>query len=302
MDKLRKFFHLLFNKPTVLGLLLIDRIAFLLSDKTLIKLKFRLYLGYWIDLDNPKTFCEKLQWLKLHNRKSIYTKMVDKISVKDYVSSIIGSEYIIPTIATFDSVEEIDWNVLPNQFVIKCAHDSGGIVVCKDKSHLDIEASKRKIKWGLNRRYYYQNREWPYKNVPRRILAEQYINDDCFNELFDYKFYCFDGKPMYCQVIRDRFTNETIDFYDMDWNHLPFVGLNQSASNGLISVEKPDALPTMIDICSKLSSNIPFVRIDLYYVKGMVYFGEITFFPASGFGSFTPEEWNSKLGKLINIV
>lgn len=301
MDKIRKFIYLLFNKPTVLGLLLIDRIAFLLSDKILIKLKYRLCMGYWIDLDNPKTFNEKLQWLKLHNRKPVYTKMVDKISAKDYVSSIVGSDCIIPTIAIYDSVEEIDWDTLPNQFVIKCTHDSGGIVVCKDKSLLDIEASKKKLKWGLNRHYYYQNREWPYKNVRPRLICEEYMEDESGYELKDYKFLCFDGEVKALFVASDRgIENEEtkFDFYDAEFNHLPILNGHQNAERTIL---KPQSFNEMKRIASVLSKGHPHLRVDMYDINGHAYFGEMTFYHWSGFVPFEPKEWDSYFGDCIDL-
>lgn len=265
---------------------------------------FRLVFGYELNLKHPRTFCEKLQWLKLYDRRPEYTTMVDKYAVKQYVADIIGEEYIIPTFGVWDKVEDIDWQSLPNQFVMKCTHDSGGLIICKDKSQLDIEEAKQKLNKSLCYNYYLNGREWPYKNVPRRIIAEKFMAPEKTpvpKDLPDYKFFCFNGEPKYCQVIRDRNTKETIDFYDMDWKHQEFVGLNPVACNGLTPVACPENLDEMKDICRKLAKDISFVRVDLYVIDDRKYFGELTFYPTSGFGVFTPDEWNDRLGDLLTL-
>lgn len=274
------------------------------TDRQFIKYWFKNKMGYYPDLDNPKTFNEKLQWLKLNYRKPILTRLVDKYAVKKYVADKIGKEYIIPTLGVWNSFDEIDFDSLPNQFVLKCTHDSGGLVICKDKSMLDKEAAKVKIELSLATDFYKLGREWPYKNVPRRIIAEQYMEEVSkpdTTDLTDYKFFCFNGVPTFCQVIRDRSTKETIDFYDMEWNHQEFYGLNPVARNGLTPVARPVHLDKMIEIATKLSNGMPMSRIDLYVINDREYFGEITLFPGCGIGTFTPEEWNLKLGNLIDI-
>ncbi|MBQ9100591.1 MAG: hypothetical protein IJY54_04325 [Paludibacteraceae bacterium] len=268
-------------------------------------------MGYWIDWKNPKTFSEKLQWLKLYDRKPEYTTMVDKFAVKEYVANLIGEEYIIPTLGVWDTPEDINWDELPNQFVLKTTHGGGntGVVICKDKVTFDKKSAIEKLNRSLKSCIFKSYREWPYKNVKRRIIAEQYMEDRESEDLIDYKFYCFNGEPIYCQVIRDRRSKETIDFYDVDWNHMSFVGLNPIAENSLVSivkngitqVVKPYKLEDMLSICSKVASQIPFVRVDLYSIQSKVYMGEITFYPASGLGVFTPKEWNDKLGKFISL-
>lgn len=289
------------KEPRKILMYLLLKTAKMWSDEQFLKMLFPLRTGYKLNLKNPQTFNEKLQWLKLNNRKPEMVKMVDKVEAKEYVANIIGEEYIIPTLGVYNSVDEIDFDKLPNQFVLKCTHDSGGIVICSDKSKLDIDAAKAKLARGLKVNYYYQNREWPYKQVKPRIIAEQYMTDGMSNDLPDYKFFCFDGEPEYCQVIRDRHTKETIDFYDMQWNQMPFIGLNPVAGNGLTPVAKPTHLDKMIEICRKLSDGNPFSRIDLYVINNKEYFGEITFYPMSGMGKFTPGEWNNRLGDLINL-
>lgn len=280
---------------------------FLFSDKLYLTLLFRCKMGYWMDWKNPKTFSEKLQWLKLYNRKPEYKTMVDKYAVKEYVAKLIGEEYIIPTLGVWDRPEDIDWDSLPQKFVLKTTHGGGGsgVVICKDKKTLNKDAAIAKLKRSLNSCIYKSLREWPYKNVDRKILAEALLEEltpaKNNTDLPDYKFYCFNGEPIYCQVIRDRRSKETIDFYDMEWSHMPFVGLNPVVTNGLNPVAKPICLHEMIDISRNLSLGIPFSRIDLYEINDKIFFGEITFYPAGGMGGFTPVEWNEKLGGMIQL-
>ena len=280
--------------------------GFLFPDKLYLSLRYRCQMGKWIDWKNPRTFTEKLNWLKVYDVKPEYTIMVDKYAAKEYVASIIGEEYIIPTLGVWDKVEDIDWDILPNQFVIKTTHagGGGGVVICKDKRRFDKENAIDKLSRSMRIKPGQDFREKPYMKVPKRILAEKYMTDASrpdVDDLVDYKFFCFDGQPRYCQVIRDRRTNETIDFYDMDWNHMPFVGLNPVARNGLTPVARPVNLEIMKEICCKLSKDMKFSRIDLYEINGKEYFGEITFYPAGGFGEFTPKEWNERLGDLVNL-
>ena len=278
-------------------------IARLLPDKLYLSIKFRIRKGYWMDWKHPKTFCEKLQWLKVHDIHPEYTMMVDKMAAKDYVANIIGREYIIPTLAVFDSADDVDFDALPNQFVLKCTHDSGGLVVCRDKSKLNRKAARNKLRRGLKRTYIIQNREYPYKNVPRRIIAEQYLENSASptSPIVDYKFFCFNGEPRYCQVIQDRNTKETIDFFDMEWNHQEFIGLNPKAVHAIECPPKPQSFETMKQIAKALSQGKPFSRIDLYDINGKPYFGEITFFPASGMGKFTPSKYDEILGEMIQL-
>lgn len=272
-----------------------------LSDSLFLKLSFRHKKGYWMDFQHPETFCEKLQWLKLNNKRDDFTIMVDKVEVKKYVASIIGEDYIIPTFGVYNSFEEIDFNILPNQFILKCTHNSSGGVVCKDKDTFDIVKAKKHFDTYFKQEYYIQNREYPYKNVPHRIIAEQYMMNGSDRELKDYKFYCFNGRVEYCQLIADRSTNETIDFYNREWKHQEFIGLNPKANFAKVPEKKPYNYSEMVDIADIISTkiNAPFVRIDLYNINQKIYFGEITFFPMSGLGDFRPKEWDKKLGDLI---
>lgn len=306
MSKIHTAIKLILNAPDHFVGRIIEYVAFLFPDKLYLRLQYRIIMGRNLNLTSPTLFTEKIQWLKLYNRKSCYTMMVDKFAVKEYVAAIIGKQYVIPTLGIWNDVDDIDWCNLPNKFVLKTTHGGGGsgVIVCKDKNRLNIRDVERRLKKSLSQDIYSISREWPYKSVPRRILAETYMQDESSDtecDLSDYKFYCFNGEPIYCQVIRDRNTKETIDFYDMNWKHMPFVGLNPMAKNGCTPVDKPHCLDKMIDICRKLSCEIPFVRIDLYEINKSPYFGEITFFPNRGLGAFTPREWDVKLGNLIKI-
>lgn len=279
-----------------------------LPDKTYLQLLYRFKMGHRLDLNHPKTFTEKIQWLKLYNRRPEYTLMVDKYAVKKYVADIIGEKYIIPTLGVWNKPEDIDWDALPNEFVLKTTHGggSGGVVICKDKKTFDRNKAILTLRDSMDSDIYRSLREWPYKDVKRRVLAEKYmVPKDMINnpiyDLSDYKFFCFNGEPKYCQVIRNRHSKESIDFYDMNWRHQEFVGLNPIASNGINPVPRPLLLDEMICICHKLSENMKFVRIDMYVIDNRIYFGEITFYPASGIGLFNPDKWNTELGNLINL-
>lgn len=273
--------------------------AIFLSDEYYLKLLFYHRLGYKLNLNNPQTFNEKLQWLKLNDQREEYSTMVDKIEAKKYVASIIGEKYIIPTLGVWNTVEEIEWNLLPNQFVIKSSDDSGGVIVCKDKTTLDIEKAKKRLQRKNN--YYKYNKEYPYRNLKHRIIAEEYLEDESKYELKDYKIFCFNGEPRLLFVATDRLKKgeETkFDFFDLEWNHLPFTNGHPNNPN---PIKKPTNFDEMLCIARKLSVGIPQVRIDLYNCNGKIYFGEITFFHWGGTMAFKPKEWDYKLGEMIHL-
>lgn len=272
-----------------------------MSDEEFLKMQFKNVFGYELDLDDPKTYSEKLQWLKLYDRNPLYTKLVDKYEVKRIVAEKIGEQYIIPTLGVWDSFEEIDFDKLPNQFVLKCTHDSGGLVICTDKAGLDKNKARKKIEKCLRNDYYMQNREWPYKNVPRRIIAEKYMVDESGVELKDYKFFCFDGSAKAMFIATDRIdpnTETKFDFYDMSFNHLPFTNGHPNSDK---TIAKPKSFDKMIELAEKLSVGMPQSRIDFYDINGQVYFGEITFFHWSGFKKFEPNEWDRTFGDWIKL-
>lgn len=272
----------------------------LLSDKAYIKLIYRIRMHERLNLENPKTFTEKLQYLKLYNRNPLYTRMVDKVSVKEYVSSLIGEEHVIPTLAIYDRAEDIDFNALPDSFVMKVSHDSGGLVICKNKNGLNKEETREKLKKALRFDYFRYSREWPYKDVKRKILVEKYMKNGDSDELVDYKFYCFNGKPEFLYFSRhEHQENEEITFYTLDWKEAPF----QRSDHKRLSIkpEKPQTLAEMIKTAEILSRSIPFVRIDLYEINGRVYFGEFSFYPTGGLFELTPKIYNRKTGDLLDI-
>lgn len=270
----------------------------LLPDKLFLKIQHFYSFKKRLNLNAPQTFNEKLQWLKLYNRKDIYTTMVDKYNVKKYVAGIIGEEYIIQTFGIYDKFEEINFEKLPNQFVIKCTHDSGGLVIVKDKSQLSIVNAKRIINKSLKRNYYYAGREWPYKNVKPKIIIEKYMEDKNDTSMHDYKFFCFNGEAKYCLVCTDRDTNLKETFFDINWNVAPFKRPNHDIDR---TIKKPKNLDLMIELANRLSKGIPFIRVDFYEINGNVYFGELTLYPAGALSKFEPEEWDKKLGDLIDL-
>lgn len=269
-----------------------------MNDERFLKLLFKLKMHSKLNFNNVQSFNEKLQWLKINDRKDIYTKMVDKSQVKQYVSQIIGDEYIIPTINVYNKFSEIDFDTLPNQFVMKCTHDSGGLVVCRNKSKLDYKKVRKKINKSLNKNYFYQNREWPYKNVEPKIIIEKYMQDKNDICLKDYKFYCFNGEPKFLYVSHGLENHQTakIGFFDMNFKEAPF---SRSDYAVLKNIQKPKNFNKMKELSSKLAKNTTFLRVDFYEINGKIYFGELTFTPCGGFMPFNPIEWDMKLGKLL---
>ena len=280
---------------------ILEPLLLVLPDKLYLKLQFRRKMGYWMNFNNPVTYNEKLQWLKLNFRKPIFTDMVDKFEAKKYVASLIGEDYIIPTLGVWDSFDEINFNNLPAQFVLKTTHDSGGVVVCKDKSKLDIQATKRKITKSLRRDYYMGTREWPYKNVRHRIIAEKYMVDESGYELKDYKWFCFNGVAKALFIATDRGnpnTDTKFDFFDENYNHLPFTNGHPNADR---EIPKPQGFDEMKRLAETLSKGFPHLRVDFYDINGKIYFGELTFYHWSGFVPFEPKEWDSTFGKWIEL-
>lgn len=280
---------------------ILREMSHILPDKWSICLEYYRFFGRFPDLKNPKTFNEKLQWLKLYDRNPEYTRMVDKYEAKRYAASIIGDEHIVPSYGVWDAFEDIDFDALPNQFVLKCTHDCGGLVICKDKTKLDLHAARGKIKQALKRNYYWQDREWPYKNVKPRIIAEKYMEDSLSHDLPDYKFFCFHGKvkALFIATDRNHTGEETkFDFFDSNFNHL---NVRNGHPNAVITPQKPKNFEKMKQLAEKLSEGIAHVRVDFYEVDGRPYFGELTFFHWSGMVPFDPEEWDLIFGSWLNL-
>ena len=301
--KIQKICWLLkYNKSKILVILLI-KFNFIFPNKLYLKLMFRCRMGYWMDFDNPKTFNEKLQWLKLYNRNPFYTTLVDKYAVKEYVANLIGKEYVIPTLGVWNNAKEIDFDKLPNQFVLKTTNGGGGdVVICKDKSKLDRKYVVKHLNQSLKKSIYKNLREWPYKNVPPRIIAEKYMEDDSGN-LCDYKFHTFCGEPKVLLVVSDRFgdSHGHYDYFDVS----SFKQLDFCAKNGRppqkTEMSQPLNFQEMIEIVKKLSEGLGYVRVDLYNVRGKIYFSELTFFDGSGFDRFNPEKWDYIFGEWLKL-
>ena len=272
------------------------------SDKQFIQAEYFATFRKRINWLAPRTFNEKIQWLKINDRKPIYEKLVDKYEVKAYIENKIGSKYVIPTYGVWKKYEDIDFGELPNSFVLKCTHDSGSVFVCKNKDALNEDECKKTIKDSLSRNFYYVGREWPYKNIRPRVLAEAYLLDTAIeDDLSDYKIHCFNGEPKFILVCKDRFSENGFQetFFDLNWNVLDVKRPNRQLCNPV--PEKPKLLDEMIEISKELSKEIPFVRIDLYETGNHLYFGEMTFYPASGFVQFEPEEYDDIFGRWLNI-
>ncbi len=292
------FFERAFNKFNARGFFPF------VSDETCIKILYKAYMGYKPNLNEPKKFSEKLQWLKLHDRNPMHTTMVDKVAVKEYVAERIGAEYIIPTLGVWDSFDDIDFDSLPDKFVIKCSHDSGGLVICKDKSKLDLKAVKEQLNACLKRDFYLVGREWPYKDVPRRIICEELLSDENSEKnggLVDYKFYCFNGFVHSAMVCIDRHINDTkFYFFNKDWE-LMRINPRGAEAPADFTLPKPTCIEKMFELASQLSAGFPFLRVDFYDVNGKIYFGELTFFPSSGFNNALLPETQDAFGDLIDL-
>lgn len=268
-----------------------------MSDKYFIKVFWKQMMGYPLDLKCPMTFNEKLQWMKLYDRNPKYTDLVDKLKAKYWVAEKIGSEHVIPTIAVYDSVDDIRLEELPEQFVLKCNHDSGGVVICKDKGKFDFDAAKAKLKKSFEHNFYWDYREWAYKDVERKIFAEQYMQVPMQDDLMDYKVFNFNGEPKLIQVDFDRFKSHKRNIYDTEWNFIDAI--IQFPNNPLYVIDKPKVLNEMLALASKLGSGFPHVRTDFYIINDRIYFGEMTFYHGAGFEKFIPESLGQEMGQWL---
>ena len=277
-------------------------------DKAYLSIYYRFVNGCWPDLSNPKLFTEKLQWLKIHDHKPVYSVMADKYRVKEYVSDRIGKEYVIPLLGVWDDPKMIPFEKLPNRFVLKTTHDSGGVVVVDKSKGYEQKEIENFLNAHLRKNLYKRTREWPYKNIPHQIIAEEYLENDVLSVngvlksvLLDYKFYCFNGEPKFLYVGFSNMDNgmkhDLLSFFDLNWQKPEFYRSDHEPIP--FDVKKPDKLDEMIELCKCLAKDIPFVRVDLYYVDNKIYFSELTFSPGSGFARFKPEEWERRLGDWI---
>lgn len=287
-------------KNIILGI--VTHYWFLFSDKTSLKIQYRIIMGRRLNLKNPKRFSEKLQWLKLYDRKPEYTTMVDKIAVKDYIAGVIGKEYVIPTLGVWNHFDDIDFDDLPDKFVLKTNHSGGstGVVVCRNKSTLNKASAKKRLEKSLEKNIYHVSREWPYKNVKPMIFAEELIEDNGEHGLMDYKVFCCNGEPRMVKVNYDVATDYHVGWYDLDWNKIKGTTIYDPVDIS-VDIEKPKELDYLLDLARKLSKDISYLRVDFYCTAGKLKFGELTFFPGSGFERFKPESFDEQIGSWIKL-
>jgi hypothetical protein len=273
----------------------------LMEDTLYLKIKFKLLVGYKLNLENPKSFNEKLQFLKIFDRNPKYSILADKIAVREYIEETIGKSHLIPLLGVWEKFDDIDFDTLPDQFVLKPNHTSGHVFVCKDKSKIDYKSLKRQVKGWLKREHYWNHREWCYKNIKPLILCEKYLSDESSSGLIDYKLLCFNGKVKCSFVALNRNSQNglNIDFYDHDWNLMPFERHYPTSGE---AIAKPKCYDQMVDYAEKISKDLIFARIDFYEVHGHLYFGEITLYPGAGFEEFNPVSYDYLLGSWINLM
>ena len=294
-NKLKRYAH---DPYYALGYDMIQKHPHLMSDKFYLSVMWKMVMGYELDWKHPTTFNEKLQWLKLYDHNPLYSTLVDKYRVKQYVADKIGAEHVIPTLAVWKSVDEIDIDKLPDQFVLKCNHDSGSVVVCRDKATFDLEAAKKKLGAALKHNFYWDAREWAYKHVKPVVFAEQYMEDNAEDTLTDYKWFTFSGDPKIMYISHDRGTSPHTNFFDKDFNPLPIKMLDPNSDE---KFEKPACFEEMKQLASKLADKFPQVRVDFYVVNDKVYFGEYTFYHNGGYFPVEPGEWNEILGGWVRL-
>lgn len=278
-----------------------QKIVKLVPDEIFLRFKYFFVFKRWPNYRYPKMFSEKLQWLKLNYRDPSHVKLVDKIKVKEYVKNCIGEEYIIRTLGVWDSFDEIDFDTLPNQFVLKCTHDSGSIIVCKDKASFDFKKAKEKIGYFLKRNYYWEAREWPYKKVKPMVMAEEFLFEKEGEAISDHKFYCFHGKPELYMIktnVDTEFSETYYDFFDMDGN---FLKTDELEEGNDILPKISSNFGQMKELAEILAHDFPHIRVDFYDVNEKIYFGELTFFPDAGFDNEFTKDWDLKLGELIKL-
>lgn len=279
------------------------RLSFFLSkmvpDRIYLEHRYKRLMGKKLNLNPPITFNEKLNWMKLYDRNPLYTQLADKYAVKEYVKEKIGEEYLVPLLGVWDDANDIDFDKLPEKFVLKCTHDSGSCIICRNKDVFDRKSAIKRLNKALKINYYYYSREWVYKNIPRRIIAEQFIEDMDDKETRDYKIFTFDGEPRFLYIATDRGIGATkFDYFDLDFNH---IDVRQHYPNSDKVLHKPKNYELMLDLSRKLSSGLRHARIDFYEVNGKIYFGEYTFYNNGGVTAYDPESWDYKFGEWLNI-
>lgn len=284
------------NNPRILLVHLFQKapFKFVISDKAFVKLFYHTYIGKKLDLLNPKGFNEKLQWLKLYDRKDEYSDLTDKLKVRDYVADKIGKEHLVPLLGVWDSAEQITIDKLPEKFVLKCNHDSASVVICTDKKTFNIKKAKKKLSKALRTDYYYIGREYNYHNIERKIIAEQYLSNESDGGLTDYKFFCFDGEPKFIQIDTGRFSDHIRNFYTMEWEYIDVSYGKPNSPNAIIP--KPEGFSEMVEYAKVLSKGFTHVRVDFYYTNNQVYFGELTFHHGGGAMVIKPERYDELWG------
>lgn len=302
MSKVKTAINLLKHEPRRLVLALAkNHLLDWMSDENYLRFVFYSKMGKKLNLENPTTYNEKLQWLKIHDRRPEYITYADKYAVREFYKQTIGEEYLIPLIGVYDKVEDIPWEELPSQFVLKCNHGSGCNIICKDKSKLDIENAKQRLQRWMRKNYFWSGREWQYKTIQPRIICEVYLVDESGYELKDYKFHCCNGEPKFINVVLNRSSGINANFYDSEWNPLPF---EQHYPRSSTELAKPKTFDKMVEIARILSQNIPnipYIRVDFYDVKGHLYIGELTLRPGNGWLKFNPESDDELIGRWIEL-
>lgn len=272
-----------------------------LSDDIYLKLIYKSALKKELNLKNPINYNERLQWLKINDRKTHYTKYVDKLEVRGLISNKIGEKYLIPLLGVYETVDDIDWEMLPEQFVLKCTHGSGTNIICSNKSNLNVNHSIKQLKKWMNKNWYWVGREWPYKNIKPKIICEKYMVENEGEELKDYRVFCFDGEPKFIAVDFEINNKEKTrrNLYDLEWNFLENE-ISYPRELG-IDVKRPFQLENMVNISKFLSKDMAHVRIDFYSIGEEIYFGEMTFYHQLGLAKISPEEFSDKMGSWIPI-
>ena len=300
MNKCLMFFYKAYKAPFYFCSVLLRFVSpYIKNDTAYVKLEYFFCRRKILHLNPPIRFNEKLQWLKLNVKNPQYASLVDKYEVKNIVGKMIGEEHIIPTYGVWNSFDEIDFSKLPSQFVLKCTHDSGGICICEDKAKFDIKKARKKIEKSLKTRYFYQHREYPYKDVKPRILAEKYMIDESGWQLKDYKIFCFNGHPKFIEVDYDRYLKHKLNVYDLDWNYVDFYMTSHNDPN--VVIPRPKQLKKMLEFAELLSKDDIFVRVDFYSINDDIYFGELTYHPGAGTIDFHPDEYDFKLGEMLKL-